>query len=305
MHNQDVAAHLKLIAQLKQLDGQSSFRSRAYEAAAQSVIDLEYADCDVATYPIDQIKGVGKNGSIQEVIKEYLATGTSAKYQELAMQHPVECLSMTVVNGIGAKKALKLWQQGIKNFTDLSAIAYAGGLDAKLREAVLIAAAATGRVPYEIAKSLAEEVLAKVKSIPNISRADIAGSVRRQSKTCKDIDIVACLKEPSLRQATMEQMRGIGSVFISGEKKSSFRYGANQMQVDVWLGEESYYGALLGYATGSKAHNIRLRAMANERDLLVNEYGIWKGDVRIGGEREEDLYRILGIPFVQPEERNE
>ncbi len=300
-----VSEHLHLIAQLRTLNGDNRFQVKAYEDAARTFRDLAWAEDagqDIGDW--HTLPGIGP--SIRTTVEEFILTGTSSKLKELSDTWPVECMTMTVVQGIGPKKAYKLWESGIHNFTELAARAYAGTLDPALSESVLQAAKKQGRVPYDVAKATADAVLAKVLKVPHVLKAVVCGSIRRKVPTAKDIDIAVCLEPGAQRAPIMRAFSHLGQGFQGGEKKVSLVVEGPEkaaMRCDLWLGEPSHFGALLNHCTGSKEHNIALRTLAQSKGLTVSEYGIFRGDKKLGGEDEHDLYRVLGLKYVEPEKR--
>lgn len=299
-----VADHLKVIAQLLSLDGESTpFQVKAFEGASRTFRDLDYAadhGQDVGNWRA--MPGIG--ASIRTTVDQFLATGTSDRYGNLANFLPAEAMSMTVVQGIGPKKAYKLWLQGTHNFAELSAKAYKGELDAALTEKVLQASKAQGRIPYLIAAAIAEDVRQKVLQVPGVLQAIVCGSIRRHTPTAKDIDIALSLHPGLPRAPMLEAFSHLGAGFEGGERKASMVIkGSTDIRCDLWLGEPYYYGSLLNHTTGSKEHNIRLRTLAASRGLTISEYGIFRGEERLGGGDEHDIYNVLGIPYVEPEDR--
>jgi DNA polymerase (family X) len=303
----DVANHLTLIAQLRSLDGESnSFQIKAYEGAARTFRDLDYAESTGQPVPDWRtLKNAGIGASVRTTVEQFLAIGSSDKYDELASYLPAEAMSMTVVQGIGPKKAYRLWMEGIHNFAELSAKAYNGELNPAMTESVLQASKQQGRVPYSIASQVAEGVLAQVLEVPGVLRATICGSIRRHTPTSKDIDIALSLDPGFPRAPMLETFSHLGAGFQGGDRKASMVIkGDPDMRCDLWLGEPYYYGSLLNHCTGSKEHNIALRTLAASRGLTISEYGIFRGDERLGGEEEHDIYNVLHIPYVEPENRN-
>jgi DNA polymerase (family X) len=299
--NGEVAHHLLLISMGLTLDGENRFKVGAFEKAADSIMvhptDIREIE------DVKSISGVGE--SVAVVVREYLQTGTSRRYQELAKKHPVEALTMTVVDGVGPKGAMKLYESGIKNFDQLVEAARTGKLDKKLTDSVLFAVGKT-RVPYEEAKTLAQAVIEALKGTP-VLRFEVCGSIRRRAKDSKDVDIVGSVAKPEDRVSILNEFVNLGTIIKSGEDRAAIRFThkGRTMQVDLWLVPPESWGAALNYATGSRDHNIKLRAEASKRGMLVNEFGIFEvaTNRRIGGEDERDLYRLLETPYVEPHER--
>ena len=304
--NKKIAEHLLLISMGLNLDGQP-WKVRAFESAAEAVM-IHTTDVKEAAGFVGGIKAIGGIGdSTAKVILEFIKTGTSERYKELAAKHPMEAFTMTVVDGIGPKTAMKLHANGIKNFDQLVEAAKAGLLDQKMTDAVLFAVGKK-RIPYAEAKALAEAVIAVLTEKTPVKKFEVCGSIRRKAVDSKDVDIVGCISDPAERAATIAVFVKLGVMIKSGEDRAAIRYahGGKVMQVDLWLVPPESWGSALCYATGSKSHNIELRAQASKAGMLVNEFGIFKGDAdgpRLGGADEHDLYRLLGIPFVEPQNR--
>ena len=317
MDTRGIAKHLKLIADLKVLDGANRFSIAAYQDAAKKIESATTQDLNTL------IQGLGAKTAL--AVQQYIDTGTSDTYTELATKLPVECLTMTVVPGIGPKKAFGFYQEGIRNFDMLVKLAEAGALKSKLNQDVLFARdIGTGRIAYKSAQPVAETLIEAIRKIPVVVHAEVVGSYRRKSSTVKDLDVLVAVKSGAkFTQAqniadavdtkrifgtVADALKGCGvleSVLNDGVVKREFRvqqYGVT-LKADVWIVDVSYWGSALNYSTGSKAHNIALRKLAQAKGLKINEYGIWRGDVRLGGEDERDVYELLGIDWVPPEKR--
>jgi DNA polymerase (family X) len=308
-NNKACARHLILISMGLALDGANRFKITAFENAATSVM-LYPHDVKEAAGFVGGIKAIGGIGdSTAAVILEWVKTGTSARYEELAKKHPMEALTMTIVDGIGPKGALKLYEAGIKNFDMLVAAAREGKLPDKQKEAVLFAVEKV-RVPHEEAKALAQAVIGCLKATTKLTKFEPAGSLRRKTADSKDVDIVSCTDSTTDRDDALDVFSKLGQFIQRGENRASIRFTRNgrTMQVDLWIVPVESWGSALNYATGSKNHNVHLRMLAGKAGMTVNEYGIFKleGDKageRLGGADEHDLYRLLGIPYVEPQDR--
>lgn len=320
-----LSEHLEAVAQLMQLEDENPHKVRAYLHASLQVRGRTAQELETPM----RIPGIGP--SIGTTIKEFLLRGSSTRLEALSTKWPVEILSLMHVQGIGPKTAVHLFRQGISSFDELVARAKDGKLSAKMTESVLAAESRTRRVPIEVALEIAKEIKTALTNA-FAERVEICGSIRRHAPTCKDIDIIAQVSPASsgsLKRA-FEQM---GQVLWSGPIKSSimFNESSQSIQCDLWLVEDWAWGSALNYATGSKVHNLRLRGMLKSRGMRLNEYGIYlpvdgndldtyrvrygsenatspDGNVvaqRIGGTLEEDVYTILGIPYVHPSQRSE
>ena len=144
--------------------------------------------------------------------------------------------------------------------------------------------------------------------VPGVSIIEIGGSVRRKAPDAKDVDLLACAESDEVRPTLMEAFKFYGPRSFQGqESKASIQYPVNServIQIDLWIATKSSWGTLLNHVIGSKDHNIALRQRAKDRGLLVSERGIFDStDKKLGGENEHDLYRILDVPWTEPENR--
>lgn len=310
-----VANHLETIGQLKQISGANAFSFNAYFKAAKLISDI------TGDLTEEKIKAECTGVKTTKAALQFFESGSSDTFDKLSKTLPVECLSMTVVQGIGAKKAFKIHNLGFaKNFKELVNLAEKDdlqkleqakiGLKAEtLKKAIIFARdTAAGRVPYSTAKYIADRVKEAVGHLA--IKSEVAGSLRRKKETIKDIDLLLCVQDhatfdfndclKAMQDADIEC-----DINNQGDVKASYRvkFINTQMMCDIWLVKPCEWGSFLNYATGSKEHNVKLRGLAQKKGLLVNERGIFKGDQRIGGEDEHDLYKILDIDYIEPESR--
>jgi DNA polymerase (family X) len=83
------------------------------------------------------------------------------------------------------------------------------------------------------------------------------------------------------------------------------KFGLEGLQVDLRALPAESYGAALQYFTGSKEHNVALRARAQKMGLTLNEYALAKIDSKefVAGKTEEEIYERLGLAWIPPELR--
>lgn len=319
-----LSEHLEAVARLMELDNENPHKVKAYLRAS---LEVRGRERDELNTPL-KIPGIGP--SIGTTIKEFFLRGSSTRMETLSARWPVEILSLMQVQGIGPKSAVALFEQGITSFEELVTRAKAGSLQAKMTENVLAAERQAKRVPIEIALAVANKI--KESLLPSgADRIEICGSIRRHSPSCKDIDMI--VQAAPAKVATIKRsFEDLGQVLWSGPVKSSIivTNAPTPIQCDLWFVNEWNWGSALNYATGNKLHNQRLRGMLKSRGMRLNEYGIYlpadgvdldgrkvvygpinalcAGEsvaARVGGTNEEDVYKILGIPFVQPSQRSE
>jgi DNA polymerase (family 10) len=304
--NQEVAAHLRTIAQLMGLEKTPRFKIVAFENAAKTV---ETLSGPVENANLDAIPGIGD--SIATTIRQFLSGGVSMRLQDLGTRWPVEALTMTRVDGVGPVTAMKLHSQGIKNFDELVAAGTAGKLNEKLAKAVRFAAAYdVGRIPREVATEAALFVTRELMKIHGVSTVQVCGSVRRNAETSKDVDVVITTLADADEGAILVAFQKLGDK-IDGRSIRIAVSGAF-VQVDLWIVEPWHFGAAVVYATGSKDHCVALRTLAKSKGLTLNEYGLFKaGETDFFQKNqvapsatETEVYSSLGLRFFAPEERS-
>jgi len=316
--NRDIAETFETVADLLQLKGENIHRVLAYRNAAQSMREL----------PRD-IHAVAKDGKLTEIpfigdtlaekIEEMIATDRLTFLEKLEAEIPTSLVQVLRVNGVGPKKAMLFYKElGLKTVAEVEAAAREGklrtlpGLGAKSEKNILDSIEAlarrTERVRIDIAMTAAEAILADLlENITGIVRADIAGSLRRGRSTIGDIDLLIASDDPAPIMARFVARPDVARVLGNGETKSSVEL-LNGLQCDLRVLQPNVYGTALVYFTGSQAHNIRLRSLATERGLSLNEWAFTtlKGDsAPTTCATEEEVYAMLGLPYLPPELRED
>ncbi|MCK4308722.1 MAG: DNA polymerase/3'-5' exonuclease PolX, partial [Candidatus Atribacteria bacterium] len=157
-----------------------------------------------------------------------------------------------------------------------------------------------------LALPLAEDIVEELSQLEETDKISYAGSLRRKKETIGDIDILVTSQKPEKIMKTFTSLPQVREILAEGPTKSSV-ITKDDIHIDVRVVEPISFGAAMQYFTGSKAHNIKLRELAIKRNLKINEYGVFdvKTDGRIAGEREEEIYQILNLPFIPPELRED
>ena len=314
MKNKEVAEIFRKVAALLEIKGDNPYRIRAYQRAAQNIealtVDVEEL---AAQGKLERIPGIGKD--LAQKIKEILETGTLEKYEELKREIPPELLKFLEIPGFGPKKAKLVYEKlGIKTLEELEKaclehrLARLPGFGPKTEENILkglkLLKQKRGRLPLGLVLPWAEEIVALLKKGSPVDRIDVAGSIRRRRETVKDIDILVTSKAPLKVMEAFVALPMVEEVLLKGETKTSVRLKQG-IQVDLRVVDPECYGAALAYFTGSKAHNIRIRELGVQRGLKINEYGIFRGQERIGGREEEEVFAAVGLPWIPPELRED
>lgn len=293
------------------------FRAIAYDKVGKVLINMKE---DIATYAtdvktLDKIGGIGE--SIAEKIIEYLHSGKINTFEKLKKQVPYELLELMDITGFGPA-TLKLLHDKlhINSKEDLIEALekdklkdIKGFAEKKIEnmKRALKLSKETRRMPLKEAEKIGNEILQGIKNMPGVQKAELAGSLRRRKETIGDIDIVV--------QAEAKHRKKIVSLFTSlpqvdkilarGTTKASVVLKKGNVQVDIRLVHDYEYGAAMLYFTGSKEHNIKLRTIARNRGLKINEYGIFDATTnnRLSGATEEEMYRFLNLKYIPPEQR--
>jgi len=317
--NRQLAHIFEKMADILEFLGDNPFRIRTYRRVAKILenlpMDVEEA---IKTGYIKRIKGIGS--STLEKFEEFIKTGKVSKYEELRKKVPEELLELMDIPGIGPKTlkaayeklGIRTKEEFIKALKDGS-LAKLPGFGAKKVEKILkgleLWQKAQERIPLVVAYPLAHSVLEFLKErieglYENIS---IAGSLRRMKETIGDFDILVSAPEENWDKihAQFVKFPDAEDVILHGHTKSSIILKEFHRQVDLRTVEPDSWGAALQYFTGSKHHNIKLREIAKEKGLKINEYGVYdvKSGKKVAGKTEEEVYAVLGMQFIPPEMR--
>jgi DNA polymerase (family 10) len=317
MKNKELASIFARLGDALEIKGESGFKIIAYRKAARILEDLtEDIDTIAQEKRLEEIPGIGSG--IAKKIDEYLQTGQMKKYQEILSGIPEVLLDLLEIQNLGAKTIHVAHQElGVKTLDDLKKVIQDGSLaklyglgDKKvenIKKGIEIYEQAQERIPILEALNIVEEVIAHLKKAPRIGRLSPAGSLRRMKETVGDIDILATGENGARIIKHFTKFPGVNHVLAAGETKGSVMISTErgERQVDLRIVDESEYGAALQYFTGSKAHNIKLRGMAKSRGLKISEYGVFRGQKRIAGVDEKEVYQALGLPLILPELRED
>lgn len=309
--NQRVGDILDEIGDMLDIQSEISFKVQAYHRAANAIRSFpEDINKVWRENRLKDIRGVGK--SIAEKVEELLGTGRLIFYEELKEKVPPSLLDLMQVPGVGPKKAKIFYEElGVTTIEELlnsieaHRIAPLRGMGAKTEENILrgiqLFQRSRERILLFEAHSIAEKIVNDFRKYPFVKGADMAGSLRRMKETIGDIDILVGSDEPLKVAEVFCHLPEVAQVLAKGETKCSV-VTKSGLQVDLRVVASESYGAALQYFTGSKEHNIRLREIAKKKGLKISEYGIFEVATgrRLGGEREEDIYRVLGLDYMPP-----
>lgn len=314
MRNTELAQIFREIALYLEMK-EEPFKPRAYEKVAYSLEALEEPVGEIyrrgGVKALRAIPGVGQ--AIAEKIEEVIQTGGLRYYEELKKELPVDVRGLTAIEGIGPKSVKLLYEKlAIKTAADLEKAARAGKIcglphfGAKMEQKILkgidFLKQGSGRFPLGTALPLISEIEQRLRELPEVEEVVVAGSTRRWKETIGDADILAISRKPEKVMEFFVSMSEVMHVQGQGKTKSTVKL-KNGMDVDLRVVPKESFGAALNYFTGSKDHNVALRKIAQEKGLKLNEYGLFRGNKRIAGKTEEEIYKALGLAFIPPELR--
>jgi len=322
MTAREVASTLREISQLLQLKGENAFKVRAYDMAADAFETLPADPAApgglyerVRNGTLSELSGVGK--AIDQKVTELVTNGSLKYLEDLRREFPKGALDLVQIPGLGPRKAATLIRElDVTTLEDLEAAAKAGrvkglkGFGEKTEQAILegivkVRERQTARKPLWETRPLAEQLLLLVRAAPGVTRAEIAGSVRRYAETNGDIDIVAA-GSPEPVMELFSQGPNVVEVLARGGTKCSVRL-RDGLQADLRVVTDAQFATALHHFTGSKQHHVKLRGIARTRGLSISEYGLAKldGSGALQPESEEKLYELLGLAAVPPELRED
>jgi len=308
--NASIAAIFDEIADLLDIQGANPFRVRAYRNAARTIGELgtDVRNLVKGGTPLTDIPGIGDD--LARKIEEILETGKCEALEKLHRQMPPAVTELLKLPGLGPKRVKTLWHElDIETLGQLLKAAQAGriralhGFGEKTEQSILQAVerqlAHHPRFKLAAAAQYAEAYLAYLRALPGVERAEAAGSFRRCKETVGDLDLLIIAGNAAEAMQRFVTYEDVTQVTASGETRASVLL-KNGLQVDARVMPAESYGAALVYFTGSKAHNIAIRRIAQERGLKINEYGVFRGQRRVAGETEESVYAAVGLPWIPP-----
>ncbi len=313
IHNADIAAIFEEIAELLEIQNENPFRIRAYRNAARQVegMGVPVADMVAKGEDLTELPGIGDD--LAAKITEIVATGQCKALEKLRKQVPPSITELLKIPGLGPKRVRALYDTlKIKSIDLLAKAAKAGkireleGFGAKTEQTILEALAAhvfgQKRFKLAIAAQYAEPLKKYLEKLPGVQQVVLAGSYRRFKETVGDIDILVTATGAAKVMEQFTTYDEVRKVLAKGETRSTVILQCN-LQVDLRVVDPDCYGAALQYFTGSKAHNIEVRRLGQQKKLKINEYGVFKGDKRVAGKTEESVYRSVDLPWIPPELR--
>ena len=312
---QELVALWEELVELTSLDEGStqSFRARAYENALEQIKNVGDELEGMKKSQLTKLEGVGK--STAEKIREFFDSGTISKLEKLRTTYPKDFVALVGIPGLGPKTLKRLRDEcdvvdlaSLKDALAKEKLRNLKGLGAKTEEKIAEAIQRMGskqnRQPIKKIKPIAERWVKRLKSRSDVKEAVFCGSLRRERETISDIDIVVSAKDGSEIMEFVATHKEVDSVLGQGATKTSVVL-KDGVQLDLRVVEADVFGAAILYFTGSKAHNIKLRQLAISKGWTLNEYGLKNlaNSEIIAAKTEKDIYKALGMQFIEPPQR--
>jgi DNA polymerase (family 10) len=330
--NHELADIFRTMAAILEIRGEPVFKSIAFTRVSRALqdmtIDVRKA---VEEGTLEQVEGIGK--SSRKIIEEYVRTGTSSDFDELRRSIPEGLIALLEIPGLGPKTIALLWKErGIENLASLESALREGslaglkGIGAKkiesIRQGIELRARSSGRVGYPVARAAADQLLGWVRGFQGVVSTEIAGSLRRRRETVGDVDLLCTTEprvDPELVTRHFTSHPSVERVLGQGPTKASV-LTRDGLQVDLRVVPADHFGAALQYFTGSKEHNVKLRGLAQDRGMTLNEWGLYElakyeraaketgkppAVKPVASRTEAEVYEALGLRYVEPELRED
>ena len=314
MQNPDIARLFDEVADLLEIQDANPFRVRAYRNAARTIRDFPEPLADLVragTKDLTDIAGIGDD--LAEKITEIATKGELALRKQLAAKLPAGLLDLLRIPGLGPKRVKLLYKKlKVKSASDLSKALDQGKIqklkgfgpkiEEKMRAGLGQAQLTERRMLLNEAETQATALVAYLQAGGGVRQIAVAGSYRRRRETIGDLDILVTSDDSARVMDRFVAYADVADVVSKGDTRSTVKLRGG-LQVDLRAVEPAAYGAALQYFTGSKAHNVELRKIAQEHGYKLNEYGLFKGTRRVAGQTEEEIYAKLGLDWIPPELR--
>lgn len=312
-NNQEVAELFANIADLLEVKGENRFKILAYRKAADNIAGMGQALFDMweSGQELKKIEGIGQ--AIADKSAELFSTGRLEFWEKLTAEVPESLIAVLNIPDVGPKLTKSMWQElGLTTVAEVKAAAQAGKLQtlprmgAKSEARILASIEAlerrdTSRVHLGIAWPLAMQVIAALEALPEALEVEAAGSLRRMRETIGDLDFLVATDNPDPIMERFKALPGVVEVIAAGETKSSVRF-SNGLQADLRCLAPARWGTALQYFTGSQAHNVKIRELAQKQGYSLNEYALTREQdgEQLQFDNEADLYRFLGLAYIPP-----
>ncbi len=313
VHNSEIADAFEKLADLLEIEGANPFRVRAYREGARTVRGYPRSMSDLLQHGEDltELPGIGKD--LAAKIKTLVDTGELPALEKVESRTPAALSDLMQIQGLGPERVKALYTKlKIENIDDLKRAARSGKIQkltgfGKKTEQMIVErlehfSGKERRTKLIEAEDVVAPLVGHLKNCDGVKDVVVAGSYRRCKETVGDLDVLVTASKDF---PVMDHFTGYDEVkeIVSKGKTRSTVHLRSGIQIDLRVVPQVSYGAALHYFTGSKAHNIAVRKLGVKKGYKVNEYGVFKGNKRIAGKTEEEVYKKVGLPYIPPELR--
>lgn len=315
IQNTDVSEILNKVADLLEIQGANVFRVRAYRNAARIVSTLgkNVSEMTDDMKKLTDFEGIGED--LASKIKEIVETGTLAQLDEIEQKTPPELSDLMKIKSLGPKRVSAIYRNlnvkdpgSLKKAAENGKVRELDGFGKKMEQRIIEALekkdVKSERIKLFEAEQRAKPLADYLEQSKGVKKVTIAGSFRRRKDTVGDLDILVTCRKGSDVMDRFVEYEDVRKVISKGKTRSNVLLRSG-LQVDLRVMPRVSYGAALHYFTGSKAHNIAVRKMAVKKKLKINEYGVFKGDDRVAGKTEKEVYDQMGLSYIEPELRED
>lgn len=330
--NHDLSELFRRFAAIMEIKGESVFKAIAFSKVSRSLGDMTV---DIHKYhengKLGELEGIGS--SSQKIIREYIETGHSSDFDEVSATVPAGLIDMLGIPSLGPKTIGLLWKErNITSIDELITAIGAGKLEGlkgigekkieAIKQGIELRSKAGERMGIAEALPIARQLVEQLRAVRGVRQAEIAGSLRRRRETIGDVDLICATTDDAKGAQISEafaKFDQVARVLGQGPTKASIvTHGG--LQVDLRIVPQDNFGAALMYFTGSKDHNVRIRGMAQDKGMTLNEWGLYKlsdyekaekktGEApqlkALAGRTEAEVYKKLGMDYVEPEMRED
>ena len=337
--NYELSELFRSLAQIMEIKSENPFKAIAFQKVSRILRELTFDVADkVRDGTLTQVEGIGE--ASRRIIEEYVRTGRSTDYDQVATSVPPGLIPLLRIPNLGPKTIAMFWKErGVTNLQELIQCLDAGaakgmkGLGPKkielIRDGIKMASTLSERVGILEALPIAQGLVERLRKLPEVKHAEVAGSLRRRQETIGDVDLICALHDPAAGEKVSAAFVAFPeTVKINGQgaTKASI-ITAGGLQVDLRIVPEEHFGSALLYFTGSKEHNVRIRGLAQAQGMTLNEWGLYDAEQwekaqpetqkraqpkeaipkikPLASRTEADVYKKLGLTFVEPEMRED
>lgn len=313
IYNDEIAKLFNRLADLLEIENANPFRIRAYRNAAQTISNYPRNIADLVEEKSDLTELPYIGGDLAEKIKIIVKTGKFPALLDVEKRIPSVLSQLMDIEGLGPKRVQVLYKKlNIQSIAELkNAIAsgklctlkgFGKKLEQKIKEGMEHVKEYQLRYKLIDAMAIAEPLVGYLKKITGVKYVEVSGSYRRRRETVGDLDIIVIAKKNAEVIKRFVKYDEVSEIISQGTTRSTIRLRRG-IQVDLRVMPAVSYGSALLYFTGSKSHNIALRTMALKQKLKINEYGLFRNNKRIAGKNEAEIYKAIGLPYIEPELR--